>query len=84
MNQLCPKTFKKTYEVDYPPRSLNSIMNLKDIDLKVKKGEFVVIIGEVGSGKTSLLNAMIGEMINVPNKEVKFIGDTSRKLQSDE
>jgi len=48
---------------------------MKNIDLKVKKGEFVVIVGEIGSGKTSLLNTMIGEMIHVPQKEIDFIGD---------
>jgi len=39
---------------------------LKNIDLKVKKGEFVCIIGDVGSGKSNLLNAINGEMIYVP------------------
>ena len=59
-------------------------MDIKDIDLKVNKGEFVVIIGEVGSGKSSLLSAMIGEMIHVPQKEVDFVGDLMRKMSSDE
>jgi len=52
--------------------------------LKVKKGEFVVIIGEVGSGKTSLLSTMIGEMIHFPQKEIDFIGDQMRKMTSNE
>lgn len=40
-----------------------SIFNgLKDIDLDIKKGEFVVITGLIGSGKTSLLNALAGFM----------------------
>ena len=63
------------YEVPYKPRSLERIIDMKNIDLKVKKGEFVVIVGEIGSGKTSLLNTMIGEMIHVPQKEIDFIGD---------
>lgn len=57
---------KKIYDIPLQPRSLDHILNIKDIDLKVKKGEFVVIVGEVGSGKTSLLNTIIGEMIHVP------------------
>ncbi|CAX44186.1 oligomycin resistance ATP-dependent permease, putative [Candida dubliniensis CD36] len=35
---------------------------LKDIDIKVKKGEFIVITGLIGSGKSSLLNALSGFM----------------------
>jgi len=30
-------------------------MALKDLDFKVKKGDFVCIIGDVGCGKSSLL-----------------------------
>ena len=35
---------------------------LKNIDLNVRKGELVAIIGKVGSGKSSLLSALLGEM----------------------
>ena len=59
-------------------------MNIKDIDLKVNKGEFVVIIGEVGSGKSSLINAMVGEMIHLPQEEIDFVGDQMRKMTSEE
>jgi ABC-type uncharacterized transport system ATPase component len=38
-------------------------MTLNNLDLNLKKGEFVCIIGDVGSGKSSLLNAVIGDMI---------------------
>jgi len=75
---------KVKYDIPVPSRSLDHILNLKDIDLKVNKGEFVVIIGEVGSGKTSLLSTMIGEMIHFPQKEIDFIGDQMRKMSSDE
>lgn len=36
---------------------------LKNLDLTVQKGEFVCIIGPIGSGKSSLLSTIIGEMI---------------------
>ncbi|KAL3981708.1 multi drug resistance-associated protein (MRP) [Acanthocheilonema viteae] len=35
---------------------------LNDINLKIKKGELVAIVGKVGSGKSSLLSAILGEM----------------------
>ncbi|KAM5532134.1 hypothetical protein V8D89_014227 [Ganoderma adspersum] len=35
---------------------------LKGIELKIPKGSFVAIVGTVGSGKSSLLQALIGEM----------------------
>ena len=44
---------------------------LRDINLTIKKGEFVCIIGEVGSGKSSLLNAILNNMIQVGPKEVQ-------------
>jgi len=37
-------------------------ITLKNIKLKVKKGEFIFIVGEIGSGKSSLLQAIIGEL----------------------
>ena len=47
-------------------KTLNKFIQLKNIDLTVKKGDFVCVIGDVGSGKSSLLNAIIGDMIFVP------------------
>ena len=35
---------------------------LHDVNLQVDKGEFVYIIGKVGSGKSSLLKTMYGEL----------------------
>ncbi len=39
---------------------------LKDVNLEIKKGEFVYIIGKVGSGKSSLLKTIYAE---IPVKE---------------
>lgn len=36
--------------------------SLTDLQITVPKGAFVAIVGKVGSGKSSLLQAMIGEM----------------------
>lgn len=37
-------------------------VTLKNINLKVKKGNLTAIVGSVGSGKTSLISALLGEM----------------------
>ena len=36
---------------------------LSSLNLEVKQGELAVIVGPVGSGKSSLLSAILGEMI---------------------
>ena len=41
------------------PRRLQRI---KDINFQIKRGEFVVVVGEIGAGKSSLLSALVGEM----------------------
>jgi ABC-type polysaccharide/polyol phosphate transport system ATPase subunit len=52
-------------------RKLDNVVCLKDIDLKIKKGQFVCIIGKVGSGKSSLLSALIGDLLPVPKQMVE-------------
>ena len=42
---------------------------MKNINLTIKKGDCVAIIGKVGSGKTSLLNAILGEMLHLKTSE---------------
>ena len=48
--------------------NIKKIYTLKNINFTVKEGEFVCIIGEVGSGKSSLVQALLNNMI-VLNKE---------------
>jgi ATP-binding cassette, subfamily C (CFTR/MRP), member 1 len=38
------------------------LQRIKDINFQIKRGEFVVIVGEIGAGKSSLLSALVGEM----------------------
>lgn len=33
-----------------------------NISFKINRGEFIVVVGEIGSGKSSLLSALVGEM----------------------
>ena len=44
---------------------------LEEVDLKIQQGEFVYLIGKVGSGKSSLLKTMYGELdVHSGNAEV--------------
>jgi ATP-binding cassette subfamily C (CFTR/MRP) protein 1 len=38
------------------------IFTLKNIKMQIQPGQFVAIVGRIGSGKSSFFNAMIGEM----------------------
>ena len=40
---------------------------LKDIELEVQKGQLIAVIGQVASGKSSLISAILGEMHLVEN-----------------
>lgn len=40
----------------------NSLITLKHVDLKVAPGEFLYVIGKVGSGKSSLLKSMYADV----------------------
>jgi len=33
------------------------------MDIKIKRGEFICVLGDVGSGKTSLIQALIGDLL---------------------
>ena len=69
-----PETNKK-YEIPLKDRTLDKIINLNDLDVNIKKGSFTIIVGEIGSGKSSLLSAMFGEMIHLTPDEISLIGD---------
>lgn len=43
----------------------NDIFNLYDINISIPKGHLIGIMGEVGSGKSLLLNGILGEIIKV-------------------
>lgn len=55
-------------------RKLSGQLCLCEVDLRVKHSEFVVIIGAVGSGKSSLLKSIIGET-NILSGEVQVYGN---------
>ncbi|EMS14303.1 ABC transporter, putative [Entamoeba histolytica HM-3:IMSS] len=57
-------------------------MILNDINLEIQKGKLVMVIGQVGCGKTTLLNAILGECkhnensFNGINGSIGFISST--------
>ncbi|CAI2361005.1 unnamed protein product [Moneuplotes crassus] len=59
---------------------VKDIITLKNIGLDIKKGEFVCIIGEIGSGKSSLINAILSDLIYVSDETVS---DLSEKVVDD-
>lgn len=46
---------------------------LEDVNLELNKGEFVYLIGKVGSGKTSLLKTIYGEL-DIQSGDVEVLG----------
>ncbi|KAJ1567224.1 Multidrug resistance-associated protein 4, partial [Cladochytrium tenue] len=60
------KDANKQDQSDY----LSNRLILKDINIVVKKGQISAVIGPVGSGKSSLLNAILGEMDGVGKTRV--------------
>ncbi len=49
------KGLTKTYQMGEVP-----VYALRDVDIEIKKGEFLVFLGHSGSGKTTLLNILGG------------------------
>ncbi len=54
-------------------KSFGDVRVLRDINLRIREGEFVVIAGENGSGKTTLLKVMTGLLIPDEGK-VRVLG----------
>ncbi len=50
-------------------------MTLKGVDLNIKHGEFVCVIGDVGSGKSSLLSSIIGDLLFSDEEQIEEKGE---------
>ena len=61
----------------YKIKTVSETITLKNISLKINKGEFVCIIGDVGSGKSSFLSSLIGDLCYIDNEFKKDIGENS-------
>jgi putative ABC transport system ATP-binding protein len=58
----------------------NRVFILKDVDLSVKEGEFISIMGPSGSGKSTLLN-VIGMLDDFNEGEYHFLHESVHKLK---
>lgn len=54
----------------------NKLFRVQNITMQVKRGSLTAIVGRVGSGKSSLLQGLIGEMRIISGK-VTFGGDVA-------
>lgn len=61
-SQLLADSAEGEDEENFDNTTIENVLALRDINLNIKQGEFVCIIGDVGSGKSSLLNSMIGDL----------------------
>lgn len=69
-------TLKNSRDVTFlSRRSSNTIFSfrLKAINLKIKEGALVFIIGKIGSGKSSLLYSILGEMEKLKESQSKVL-----------
>lgn len=53
---------------------------LPQLHFKVPRGQLVVVVGELGSGKSSVLNAILGEMQELPNDSSKPTRISARQM----
>jgi ATP-binding cassette subfamily C (CFTR/MRP) protein 2 len=47
-------------------------LNLRDINFSLPRGTCTAVIGKVGSGKSSLLSAILGELYHLPGSSIKI------------
>ncbi|KAF9061129.1 P-loop containing nucleoside triphosphate hydrolase protein [Rhodocollybia butyracea] len=65
----------------HPPREEPEPFRLQNLDLKIPKGAFVAIVGRIGSGKSAIIQALIGEMRKTSG-EVRFGGSVAYVSQN--
>ena len=60
----------------------NNLFVLKDCSLKINENEKVLIVGDSGSGKTTIFN-LISKIFNVPNNKIFIDGNDINNLSED-
>lgn len=67
-------------EVEEGPPS--NLISLRRVDFECRKGEFIAIVGSVGSGKSTFLNALLGEIKALSGGSVHVKGRLAYYAQS--
>lgn len=62
MQAVSAKDADFTWEGGYASAEAAPTPNVHDISLEVTRGSLIAVVGRVGSGKSSLLSAILGEM----------------------
>lgn len=75
-----PQAFEGAIEFDHVSFSYHDVEVLKDISFSVRKGETVAIMGETGSGKTTLVN-MLPRFLDPTEGRVLLDGIDLRELK---
>ena len=65
---------------DYSSKNNGETNSLRDVNIRVKKGEFVFIIGDSGAGKSTLLKLLMKE-INPTSGKVYVNGKSLKRLR---
>lgn len=68
-------------EFDRVCRAFNGKAAVKDLSLQVAKGEFCVLLGTSGSGKSTTLK-MINRLAEYDSGEIRFAGESIRQLDA--
>jgi len=80
INKLDSTNYQKPLKTEGEEEAQNLLSVLKNISLTIKKGEFIGVIGEVGSGKSSLIQAIMNNLIIIQEDENGLNSDNSKKI----
>lgn len=60
----------------------SEVPTLRNIELKLTRGALITVVGKVGSGKSSLLASLLGEMTKLSGKVTPKLSCPSLKFQN--
>ena len=78
MNGLKDSLIKSQAEKTNKP---NYVRVLKDINTTIRKQNFTIVIGDIGSGKSSLLLSILNEMIAYNDAKIQINGSIAYAAQ---